>query len=139
MTAFKFTIKDIGTKEELDKLARRTANLSPAMAQAAAYMERQTRLNFAKESDPDGAAWAGLAPSTLRRKRSGAILRESGELVKSISSSSSDKQARVFSPGPDYNIYHQQGTSRMPARVFIGIGEQHKEPVIRIVKNYLLK
>ena len=101
-------------------------------------MERETRLNFARQSDPDGKAWAGLKPSTLRQKRGRAILRESSALAGSISKEpASASSVRVRSEGVSYGIFHATGTSKMTARVFIGIGARHKAPIERIFESYL--
>ena len=122
--------------DAIKRLAEKTSNLSAPMRKAGSYMERETKLNFAKQSDPDGAPWAPLAASTLRRKKSGAILRETGALAGSITMTASSNQATV-AVGTNYAIYHQSGTSKMPARKMIGINEGKHVPKIReIFEDY---
>jgi phage virion morphogenesis protein len=123
----------------LRSLSRRLDNLQVPMKRAATYMVRETQLNFAKQSTPDGAGWAALAPSTLLHKKSGAILRESGALAASISIVEvSSSRAIVGSSGVDYGIFHQMGTSKMPAREFIGISDRHTSKIKEIFEAYLL-
>ena len=134
---FKF---DVNLGEVLSKLSeaqQKLANLSQPMQEAANYMERETKLNFAKQSTPEGEGWAGLAASTLARK-SGKILHETGALAGSISVLSvSSTQATVGSSGVAYGIYHQMGTGKMPARRFIGIAPQHETFIKQIFTRHL--
>lgn len=128
-------VKGEGAIEAVHKLARKARNLSKPMQQAGLYMERETKLNFAKQSDPDGAAWAALKASTLRRKRSGAILRETSALMGSISMSAGATEARVTA-GTDYGVYHQSGTSKMAQRKIIGIGDRHIPKIRQIFEAH---
>lgn len=118
-------------------LAAKMDNLSSAMAEAGAYVERETKSNFLRQSSPDGAPWQALAPATLRRKRGSGILRESGALMAGISMSSGKLEARVTSTGPAYNIFHQSGGSKLPQRKFIGLSDRYIEPVTAIIRNSL--
>ena len=94
-------------------------------------MERETRLNFARESDPDGKPWTPLRPSTLRRKRTRAILRETGSLAASVMMQGpSGRRVRIV-VGVAYGIYHQTGTVRMAQRKILGISEDRHVPKIR--------
>lgn len=128
-------VKGEGAIEAVRKLAKKTSDLSKPMQQAGLYMERETKLNFAKQSDPDGAAWAALKPSTLRRKRSGAILRETSALMGSISMSAGATEARIMA-GTAYGIYHQAGTSKMAQRKIIGIGDRHIPKIRQIFEQH---
>lgn len=131
------TIKDFGTEEELSKLQEKLGDLSVPLQKSALYMERETRLNFARESDPDGNRWAPLRASTLRYKRTGAILRETGALVGSVRVISvSSKSARIGA-SKDYGKFHMTGTSKMVARPFIGIGDRHRGKINQVFQQYL--
>jgi phage virion morphogenesis protein len=124
-------------KVELEKLAGKTKTLPKAIAKATVFLERQTKVRFASQTDPDGKSWAGLAPSTLARKKTSAILRETSTLVNSISSSSAGLIGQV-SASTEYGIYHQSGTSKMPQRKFIGINEGEDVPKINeIIRQHL--
>lgn len=111
-------------------------NLSVPTKEATLYMERQTKLNFAKQSDPDGAPWAVLSPSTLARKKTNAILRETSTLVNSVNSESSAKEGRVFAT-TGYGLYHQTGTTKMPQRKFLGFGAEDVDRIPKFYTEYL--
>jgi phage virion morphogenesis protein len=113
-------------------------NLSEPLNEVGLYMEMETRMNFARQSDPDGAPWASLAASTAARKGSSVILRETGSLAGGIASEgASGNQVVIRSTGGHYGIYHQTGTKKMPARKFIGIGDRHKPKIKKIIESYV--
>jgi len=123
---------------DLNRLSEGLDNLQEPLDEAGLYMERETRLNFARQSDPDGKPWAALKPSTLRQKRGSAILRESSALAGSIAKEpASASSVRVRSEGVRYGIFHATGTSKMVSRPFIGIAARHKPPIERIFESYL--
>jgi len=123
---------------KLDMVSAKLANLSIPVSQSAEYMLKETKLNFAKESTPDGAGWAVLAASTLAQKSGGKILVESGALLGSIAiKGAGSKQAIISSTGVAYAIYHAAGTSKMPARVFIGVSGRHVTRINQIFKKYI--
>lgn len=137
MIRLQLNIKSEG--DALEKLAKRIKNLQPAVFQAGLYMERETKLNFAKQADPDGNPWAPLKPSTLRRKRTRAILRETSTLAAGISLTSATKTQAIIqaTAGSEYGIYHQTGTKKMAQRKFIGIGDRHIPKITKIFESYL--
>ena len=105
--------------------ARKAQTLNKPLRKSGLLEEREHKLNFARESDPDGAGWAPLAASTLRQKRGGGILKETGALSASIAMiGPSGNQVKVASQGVPYGIYHQTGTGKMPARKFMGIADR---------------
>lgn len=115
---------------EIRALADRFKQLDRPVKEATLFLERETKLNFVRQSDPDGAAWAPLRPSTLRRKRTGAILRETGALANSVTSQAGGLSGTV-SVGIEYGLYHQTGTSKMAQRKIIGISESRHVPKIK--------
>ena len=134
--SFKVTIKDIGTEASLNELRAKLQNMSKPLTMAGMYMERETKLNFAKEADPDGNKWAALKPSTLRYKKTSSILRETGALAGSVRMTpATNKQVKVKA-SKSYGIFHQTGTSKMAARPFIGIGAQHKPKIKQVFQEY---
>lgn len=66
--------------------------------------------------DPYGEPWAPLAPSTLERKQGPGILDETGAMRESIDVSPMSGAGVKVTIGEDYARFHQEGTSRMPAR-----------------------
>ncbi|MDX2215517.1 MAG: phage virion morphogenesis protein [Oculatellaceae cyanobacterium bins.114] len=138
MISLRLSVKKMGN-DELAKLLKKIDRLQVPMRQAGEYMERETKLNFARQSDPDGKPWAPLKPSTRKRKRGRAILRESSTLVGGISLTSvSNSSATIAATaGSEYGIYHSTGTSKMARRQFIGIGDRHIPKITQIFEKYL--
>lgn len=112
-------------------LARKARTLHKPMREATVFMERQTKKRFLTETNPDGAAWAPLKPSTLAQKKTSAILRETSTLANSIASESSGSVGRIYAT-TEYGLYHQTGTSNMPAREFLGIGADDEAMIEKI-------
>lgn len=118
--------------------AQKMKDLNKPLRKAGLYMERETKMNFARESDPDGGGWAPLAASTLAQKRGGGILKETGALSASIAMiGPSGDQVKVASRGVPYGIYHQTGTSKMPQRKFIGIGDRHIPRIVKMFEEHI--
>lgn len=151
-----FEFDDEATLKAISALHERARNYRPALNEAAAYMERQTKLRFAREEAPDGTPWAPLAESTVRRKLRGytyrkrrrvkipgkylsTILRETGVLASGIAARpASDTQASVeTTAGAEYGIWHQLGTKRMPARPYLGFSSEDVTVVQQIFKRHL--
>lgn len=135
---FEIEIKTDRAIASMRRTQRNLRRMNKALDQVGMYMERETKLNFAKESTPAGAPWAGLAASTLRQKRSAAILRETSDLVNSIAAEpASETEVRVNGGGTEYGIYHQMGTSKMPQREYIGIESRHEPRIRKIIERYV--
>lgn len=122
---------------KLKEAHRKLENLQKPLREAGLYMERETKLNFAKQSSPEGSPWAALTPATLKRKRSGAILRETSALVGSVQFMGASNTEAKVGAGTSYGIYHQFGTRKMAARPFIGIAPRHEPKIEKIFESYL--
>lgn len=116
-------------KDELLALIKKAASIDQPVREATLFLERETKLNFARESDPDGNPWSPLSSSTLRYKRTNVILRETSALAGSVAGESSGNIGWV-QVSTSYGIFHQTGTSRMPQRKIIGISESRHIPKI---------
>jgi phage gpG-like protein len=118
---------DAAVAEKLNKLKRRGALMNNLGLMA----ERETKMNFAKEVSPDDAGWAAT-------QRGGSILRDTGTLVGGIAmtSASQDEAIVQSTAGAEYGIFHQTGTSKMPARPYIGIGNRIRTKAEKIVQNW---
>ena len=123
-------------KLSVKNLARRTGNLSKPTKQAIAYKERRTKLQFASETSPEGDKWAPLKPSTLRQKKTSAILTETSSLKGSIAGRARGNTGQV-SAGTDYGIYHQTGTSRMAQRKILGWAPDDVDLIQQIYEKHI--
>lgn len=75
----------------------------------------------AEKTDPDGKAWAALAPSTVAQKGNSNILVRTGRMAGAFRLRSSSMRAEVSNPTP-YLKYHETGTRKpMPRRKVMGI------------------
>lgn len=125
--------------QELEFLIKQVAKIEQPLKQAAVFMERETKLNFVKEQDPDGNPWAKLKASTLRRKSTSAILRETGALAGSVVGEVQGNKA-IISVGISYGIFHQTGTRNAPQRKIIGISkERHVPRIAKIFRDHFSK
>jgi phage gpG-like protein len=73
---------------------------------------------FVDESDPYGDGWDQLSPRTINAKTHSGILVETSALMGSWMSVSSSSEFGAVT-GIEYAFYHQQGTSRIPARPMV--------------------
>ena len=91
---------------------------------------------FSKEQSPEGEKWAALDESYKKQRHgkgyTGPILQVSGDLVKSLNIDYGDNFAVIGAAEP-YGQYHQMGTSKMPARPFIGLGETGEKEIKQII------
>lgn len=110
-------------------LRKQAKTLDRPVGQAVVFLERQNKIRFLKEVDPDENKWAALSPATLRKKRTRSILRETSILANSISSEHSGKKGRVYT-NDEKALWHQYGTENMPARPILGINEDKDLPKI---------
>ncbi|HEU4408114.1 MAG TPA: phage virion morphogenesis protein [Polyangiaceae bacterium] len=79
------------------------------------------QLGFRKGRAPDGSAWAPL------QARDGQPLRDTGRLMNSFTAKASGSVVKVGTNTP-YAPYHQEGTSRMPARPMLPDGDDLPAP-----------
>jgi phage virion morphogenesis protein len=87
MAEFIVTFDAAGATAAFKYVADRAADLTPAMDEIEQMLLTSTDQRFETETDPDGKAWAPLAPSTLKRKAAAGherILQWSGRLRGSI-------------------------------------------------------
>jgi hypothetical protein len=109
---FKFRIEVNGARQKINALGRGANDKSTLQAigtRVLDFIDRQ----FATAG---GGKWRPLAPSTIRKKGHSRILFERGKLIKSWRMrTSSGYSVSVYSEDPKA-IFHEEGTSRMPAR-----------------------
>ena len=84
---------------------------------------------------PDGTPWARLAPKTLQRK-GGDILIDTGQLHQSIAYDVAGDTLFVGT-SKAYGAYHQFGTSKMPARPFLGLSAQDETLIQNRLNEWL--
>lgn len=116
-------------------------DLSPAMSKVAGVARDAIDSNFHTESDGTNA-WHGLAPSTVAdRVRKGyggehPILQRTGELMSTIDITAGS-DAVTIAPQAEYAVYHQEGTSKMPARPFIAFTDAEEEMILKAIAEHI--
>ena len=106
---------------DLDATVARVLRLGelPLVRAYAEQVEEQAREAFARETAPDGSAWAQLDPDTIERKGRSGILEETGALARSVESVLlGDDAAEIGSP-LGYAGLVNDGTRYMPRRRFL--------------------
>lgn len=139
-----------------DKLQRRIATIRknlnlPAMTQEIGQLLlKRTQDRFDKEVDPDSKPWKPLAPATLERKRREGYgdakkLVRKGDLRKAIAIIRGGAGTTFTNTGAGVRIgiddptqvakaqAQNKGTSRIPARRFLGVGALD----VKAVDSYL--
>jgi phage gpG-like protein len=130
---------------DLLRFAGRTLDIRPPLLQVATDVRDITEERFERQ----GPGWAPLAPSTLQAKAAKGqdprilhatqALRESltrlgGKHVEIVADDSllmatQDEKAR----------YHQEGTSRMPARKVVDFSRFNHEDFVRTIQRYIVE
>lgn len=116
MTTIDIKYDDRQVRAALNRLIQAGNDLSPAMKAIAGHLEAGVEQSFAKQAAPDGAAWAKLKPSTVkRRKKKGKgatpILEQDGDLLRSITSDYNAASA-VAGTNLVYAATHQFGAKK---------------------------
>lgn len=137
-------IDDREVRQALSALARRVADMTPAMRAIGQEMETRIAARFETRRDPAGRPWPPLRPATEKAKRGrGSILYRSGELLDSRAHRAGPFEAAVGF-GKPYAAYHEFGTKRMPRRGLLmadpergTLGEDDKRAILDILADYL--
>jgi phage virion morphogenesis protein len=148
------------TEEGLADILGRLKNKRELMARIGQYMVRSTQMRINKTKlDPDGVPWAPLTQATEEIKaRDGVhpqdILFHWGTLANSIyvkwtTDSTTEVTANTtrYGASKNYAPYMQYGVGRtggrikgksIPARPFMGISEQNKKIIMKMVNSYVM-
>ena len=115
MPEIRIVIDDKPVKQALNDLAVKVKDPSPVMKIIGEYMLRSTEDRFERQGPaPDGSPWAPLKEWTLRRKKNGKILTESGQLRGSIRYQLQGTSAVVIGTNKVYAAIHQLGGKTSP-------------------------
>ena len=113
-----------------DGLTRKIANV----------LRDESESAFDNERTPEGESWAGLNPQYKKRRYekgyTGKTLHVTGDLINSLNVDYGDNFAMVGVSEP-YGKFHQEGTTKMPARPFLGLGEDGIDEIKNILEKAL--
>lgn len=86
---------------------------------------------FLAQSTPGGVAWDKLADVTIQRKGHDVILVETSALLVSLvdingpgNINMTMSHGLIFGTDVDYAMFHETGTSKMPARPVVGMSDE---------------
>jgi phage gpG-like protein len=126
MSGLVVKFNDKNFKSFMKDLKQTTKNLEPAFRDFGNYLKKETDTQFQKEIDPNGKPWEPLKPSTIARKRTPYKLRETFFMYNSIYFKSSGTTFEFGIKDPKYQFHHF-GTSKMPARVIVGVPQDRRK------------
>jgi phage gpG-like protein len=145
MIQFTYAVNSEPVENALATFAESLAEQSPALMSIADDFREMIAQQFASEGQAEGTPWAGLAPSTLRRRRaSTSILYETGALLRSLTEPGAaghveELEGYSITLGSQlpYASYHQTGTRRMPARPIIVLSGTRAERWTELVRQHV--
>lgn len=125
-----------GIKEVREKLAKLEASLNPTeiLDEAEALLLNRIRTRFLAETDHDGNKWPESKAAKKRRAAGGpGTLFATGTLFHSLQAYIKGLDERAIGTDVPYAPFLQEGTGKMPSRVFLGFGEEDMTLVERLV------
>ena len=167
MSFLSFTYDYASADREIRRLIDRIEDKAAVHRVIGMVLYDQTMDRFEKEKDPDGNKWAPLTPLTLsNRRQPKGILRDSGELIRSIHFTASAANAEVGTNLNHPKVWIMQHGAKIkprrfqslripvaggaegyvfskgveiPARPYIGIGREDEAVIREELEGYLVK
>lgn len=148
-------LDDRELRRALDRLLRRLADPSPALAGIGELMIERTRGRFRSGEGPDGEAWAALSATTLERRARAGVegtapgIGESRQLATrwqyeligrdAVAIGSPMIQAGVFQFGASARSFTGGRTpwGDIPARPMLGVSDADAEDILAILREHL--
>lgn len=142
MNDFQVSINSDALDRSLADFQASLADESAALAAIADDLREMFARQFATEGAAGGTPWAPLAASTLRKRRGGGILVETGALRGSLVDEGapghveeSDGLQLLFGTDLPYAVFHQTGTRRMPARPILAIPDDRAKAWLGVIQS----
>lgn len=137
---YQFEVKAI--QQAFRRLASEGGNLLDAKRKIAGVLRSEAEFAFEREQTPEGEGWKPLNEDyRLRRFKQGYTgnkLQCTGMLLKSVNVDYGDNFVVIGAAEP-YGQYHQLGTKKMPARSFMGLGQDGVDEIVDILQRELEK
>jgi phage gpG-like protein len=122
-------------------LAEKTANPRPVLDGAKAILAAGEAEVFSSEGTSIGESWQPLSDATVTAKGDDRILVMTGRLRRALGDPANvhvlATGAELSSSSVPYAHFHASGTSKMPARPFLGIGIATQRALSELVKRYM--
>ncbi|AMM81383.1 phage virion morphogenesis protein [Pasteurella multocida] len=108
----------------------------------AGVLQQEAETAFDNERSPIGEKWSDLNTAYKKQRYekgyNGNILQVRGDLVDSLNIDYGESFALV-GVSEHYGQYHQEGTNKMNARPFLGLGDSGVEEIQNILNNAIRK
>jgi phage gpG-like protein len=98
-------------------------NTRDILDESGAVLFNRMRTRFMTQTDPDGVPWV-VSKASLRRLNGGKTLYDTGRLFRSLQLSADGPTSSSIGTDVPYAPYLQMGSETMPARVFLGFGDE---------------
>lgn len=118
-------VVDTGALGLLVELQRQLRDLTPVMKAIGRKLESNVNVRFDTKTAPDGSAWAPWSETTAAARAEegrGTLLEYTGRMRDSLAYEATATSVEVGF-GVPYAVYHEVGTSRMPARPVLFDGD----------------
>lgn len=116
-----FSIRD-GISPRLRRVLKRVGDKRPILEAAGAALAGVSTRSF-RDASLRPSEWPALAESTLKRKKGGATLIDTGALYRSVIAAEPGSDSVEVGSDRAYSLFHQTGTKRMPARPFFPVAD----------------
>lgn len=109
---------------------------SEAVEKIKAILQKSISTHFKNEEGPDGP-WPDLKPITWSRKKTGKMLQETGNYIKSWSvDAKQDKEVRITTTSDsDIATFHELGTKNLPVRSVAWFSDETIEEILEILEE----
>lgn len=103
----------------------------------------ETKKGFRDERDPDGVPWKPLKYPRRNSKGRDRILQDTGLMRTSVTAQGGQNTDEIgptwleWGTSVHYAKYHQDGTSRIPQRQFLGVGKDLADAVTEQVADFV--
>jgi phage gpG-like protein len=136
MLEFEWHPEPIVVAEDVDLLAAQLNDMSAPLKASMIPVIGAVENRF-EEEGPGWAQWAESYAARAAETNQGGILWRYGDLVEGATSVDSylvtdHEIVWTGADAPPYWIFHQEGTSKMPARPFIGLDDQAENEIVAI-------
>ncbi len=157
--ALTYSFDDTDVRDAFARLRALAADPAPLLAAMGAGLVRSVRDRFVAEQDPEGNQWAPLLPAYAAEKEGPGILRESGDLRRSITPEVQGAEL-VVGTNLIYAAVHQFGATikpknapalifrigdrltwarqvTIPARPYLGFSHSDETMLVDVASDYM--
>ncbi|MGR2850381.1 phage virion morphogenesis protein [Vibrio vulnificus] len=147
---YSIEMNEAAVQAKFKELLERTEHMEPAMMEIGEELLISHDQRFRDQRSPDGVPWAPLSETTksLKTKNVDTILVLNRFLSRTLNYQASSDNLLFGSP-LEYAATHQFGRTTtpnsmipnkaIPARPFLGVDENDRQMILRVLSDYLLK